>query len=214
MSLTPQKIWQAGQHARTLAHHSSRQSSPAQVISCAICVRPWPDSGLPRVVFPSGPGELEGRLPSLLVHPASLPIPPLWVTQRPALLGSTHGQLSTGQTDDIAHPQHIAAGLPSCLDAEGKLLYRVIDHRQGEGASPVQSSRQILCPRYIPSSYSIASDQVVVRHVFFGLVLFASIRFGSALEFSHACSRGAVISLLTVPNDRPTNHTASSTLDL
>lgn len=97
--------WAACTHFGKPAHHSSRQPSPARVMSCAICVRPWPDSGLPRVVFPSGPGELEGRLPSLLVHPASLPIPPFWVTQHRLSSGQHTVSLSTGQTDDIAHPQ-------------------------------------------------------------------------------------------------------------
>lgn len=45
-------------------------------------------------------------------------------------------------------------------------------------------------------------------------VCFDFFLFSFALEFFQACSRGTVISLLTIPNNRSTNHTASSTLDL
>lgn len=85
MSLPPQygAAWHAW--ADMHAHHTSRQPSPASLSGRAICVRPWPDSVLPRAFFPL---VREGRLPSLLVHPASLPIPPLWVPQH---------RLSSGQ---------------------------------------------------------------------------------------------------------------------
>lgn len=67
-------------------HHGSHRQ-PRLLVALSAC-----DHGLIPVsrawFFPSGPGELEGRLPSLLVHPASLPIPPLWVTQH---------RLSSGQ---------------------------------------------------------------------------------------------------------------------
>lgn len=50
----------------------------------------------------------EGRLPSLLVHPASIPIPPLWVTQHRLFSGQNQRSAVHG-----ASGQHIADPLSS-----------------------------------------------------------------------------------------------------
>lgn len=91
-------------HARTphipIYHGSHRQ--PEFLVALSAC-----DHGLipvSRVLFPSGPGGSATQpvgSPRLASDPAALGHP------TPALLGSTRGQLSTGQTDDIADPQFI-----------------------------------------------------------------------------------------------------------
>ena len=58
-------------------------------------------------------------------------------------------------------------------------------------------------------------NQVYFFFLFFDFSrLVCLLPFSFALEFFHACSRGSVNNLLTIPNHRPTNHTVSSTLDL
>lgn len=154
--LTPQRSGSlaTGQPARTPYVTAAIAS---QVISCAICVRPWPDSGPPRA-FP--PLVQEGRLPSLLVHHASLPIPPLWVTQR-RLSSGQHpvSCLSIGQTD-IADPQRLAADIPCCLDAERRLPVASLKKGTATFRRHLKASRRTLNnSKYNLSSYSIVSDQ-------------------------------------------------------
>lgn len=100
--LTPQRRTRPGQPGSMHAHHTSRQPSPARLlVALSAC-----DHGLIpafRVPFPSGPGGSATQpvgSPRLASDPAALGHP------TPALLGSTHRQLSTGQTDDIADPQN------------------------------------------------------------------------------------------------------------
>lgn len=114
---------------RKHAHHISRQPSPARLfVALSAC-----DHGLIpafRVPFSSGPGGSVTQpvgSPRLASDPAALGHP------TPALLGSTHGQLSTGQTDDIADPQTTTTDF-RCFDSERKLLFRVTEERHCAGA--------------------------------------------------------------------------------
>lgn len=212
--LTPQKIWQAGQHARSLAHHISRpsqQPSPASLPSRAICVRPWPDSGLPRA-FP--PLIQEGRLPSLLVHPASLPIPPLWVTQRRLSSGQHTVSCPPGRRTTLRihnpYPSQRTSELPRCGEEAPFSRYQTDTHRRCVAIPKLGTNPQ--SEKYSLPSYSTASDQDGSQLLFFYSFFFTSCLSPRFLFALNVFASGREASLLTAPLDRRANHIACSTL--
>lgn len=184
--LTPQRWSRPGQTGRMHAHHTSRQPSPARLlVALSAC-----DHGLIpafRVPFPSGPGGSVTQpvgSPRLASDPAALGHP------TPALFGSTHGQLSTGQTDDIADPQTITTDFrASSLRRESSFvaspksdIARERRHFKASDNSSIQSTGM-----YTLSSYTIASDQVVARCLFPSRLVCLHLFSFFALNFFHVC---------------------------
>lgn len=102
-------------------------------------------------------------------YPACWFTPPRFRSRRS---GSPNDRLSSGQhtvscppgrrTTLRIHNTSQPTLRPAWIRRESS-SYRVVDERQGDGASPFQSFGQILNPKYILSSDSMASDQVLVR---------------------------------------------------
>lgn len=123
------------------AHHTSRQPSPACLSGRAICVRPWPDSVLPRAFFPL---VQEGRLPSLLVHPASLPIPPLWVTQHRLSSGQHAVSCPPARRTTLRTHNSIAADFRGASMRREGSFCRFAEQKHRKAASSSQSFTRIL----------------------------------------------------------------------
>lgn len=186
------------------AHHTSRQPSPASLSGRAICVRPWPDSVLPRALFPL---VQEGRLPSLLVHPASLPIPPLWVTQH---------RLSSGQLAVSCPPARrttLRTHNPIAADFRAASMRREGSFCRFAAQTPkgcVTSSKLRTIPqfeRYSLSSSSMVSDHMAARCLLSLRVFFVSFSPVEVLPYIFNICHHL---LAYLPSDRPTKRTVLS----
>lgn len=189
------------------AHHTSRQPSPASLSGRAICVRPWPDSVLPRALFPL---VQEGRLPSLLVHPASLPIPPLWVTQRRLSSGQLAVSCPPARRTTLRTHNPIAADFRAASMRREDSFCRFAAQKHRKAASPVQNFARFLNSRGTASqalqlyrtTWQPVVSYLLSLHVFF--VSFSSVEvFPYIFNICHHL-------LAYLPSDRPTRRTVLS----
>lgn len=181
----------ARSHTTSPVHHSSHRQ-PAFLVALSAC-----DHGLIPVSPPAcfSPLIQEGRLPSLLVHPASLPIPPLWVTQRRLSSGQHAVSCPPGRRTTLRihnpYPSRRTSELP--LAAEMKLLCHATEETHIEGASPFQSFGQILNPKgTVYQAIRLLQTKMVASYFFF--FFFPHVLFVSSLSFRvgsfHVWSRG------------------------
>lgn len=133
--------WADWQNART-PHITAAIAS--QLVSRAICVRPWPDSGFPRAF------SLWSRR---VGYPACWFTPPRFRSRRSGSPNAGSLRVNSRSAVHRADGRHCGPtnhnhGLPRFLAAERRLLCRVTEERHREGASPFQSFGQFLNPKY------------------------------------------------------------------
>lgn len=178
---------------RALPAHPTLDSSNRQPVgilhphtSVALsALRPWPDS--------SGPGGSATQLVG--VHPASLPIPPLWVTQT---------RLSSGQqtvscppdrrTDAHSTTQHHG---PSVLPLRGRRASSLTRHRN-------ETRREGVCVAEFPSFSQFQAASVKLPSSNAANKVMS--KYLSSLSFSHCLPSPFPIRVELLPRSTGTSH--------